>query len=301
MRFAFILNPVANRNRAGKEMGAWKDQILKLWPTATICESARKGDVTALSLELASDHDVVVACGGDGTLNELLSGIRGSRSIGAIIPMGSGNDFAKALGMSLEPHIALNQLQTAVPGAIDVVDVSVEGQRSFFQNTLGIGFDGWSNRYASASSIKNSRLRYTMAALKAIMNHGKQSYEVTIDGEKMETDALMITLANGGIEGGSFHVAPQARPNDGVLDVLIVLPIPKISLLIHLPFLLLRRRPAFPFMIYKKCNRISIVSKESMAVHADGESFGIDVHHIEAQLAKSAVRMMIPVNSSLLR
>ncbi len=298
MRFAFILNPAAN-NQKNRERGKRLETLIREYhPSAEVVYSERRGDITAKAKALSATHDVVVVCGGDGSVSELMQGIGGTDCIGGVLPTGSGNDFARGIGSSLHPEVEIANLGSHRIAGVDSVAVDVDGKKSAFQNTLGIGFDGWANYYASNLKFPTGKLKYVVAALKSVANHRAQRFDLMVDGISETCDALMITLANGGIEGGGFYVAPDADPEDGYLDIVIVRPIGKFGLVLRLPFLLFRRQPRFKALERRRCREIRISCHETMAAHADGESLGLHLKSISARVLAANARFLIPTHPS---
>ncbi len=299
MKYAFILNPAANNEKNRGRSAQMEELILKAHPSALIVHSEGKGDISSKAKALSKTHDVVIVCGGDGSVNELIRGLWGSTCIGGIIPSGSGNDFSRGLGLSLDPALEISLLGERIVVDLDSVEIEVDGQPSMFQNTLGIGFDGWANYFASLIDFPTGKLKYVVAALKSIRHHKAQRFDLVVDGRAEQCDALMITLANGGIEGGGFYVAPNARPDDGYLDVVIVKPLGKFGLIWRLPFLMFRRQPSFRALVRRQCRQIAVTCHDTMAAHADGESLGLGLKTVNAKIMHRSVRFLVPKHTSI--
>lgn len=297
MRFAFILNPAANNER-NRVRGTWLESLIRdHHPESHIVYSDRKGDIEFKARALASEYDVVIVCGGDGSVSELVQGLGGTDCIGGLIPTGSGNDFARGIGASLHPEVEIAALNSHRIAGIDAVSIEVDGNVSSFLNTLGIGFDGWANFYASRLKFPKGKLKYVIAALKSVAKHRPQQFDLVIDGKSETCEALMITLANGGIEGGGFYVAPDADPEDGYLDIVIVKPIGIFGLIWRLPFLMFRHQPNFRALDRRRCREIDIMCHDTMAAHADGESLGLHLKVIKARIMPAHARFLTPVRS----
>jgi diacylglycerol kinase (ATP) len=299
MKYAFIMNPAANNDKNRRRGVLLEALILKEYPNALIVHSDKKGDIALKASGISQSHDVVIVCGGDGSVNELIQGLRGSSCIGGVIPSGSGNDFSRGVGLSLNPAQEISKIGERMVVDIDTIEITVDGVPSMFQNTLGIGFDGWANHFASSITFPTGKLKYVVAALKSAWHHTPQRFELIVDGQAESCDALMITLANSGIEGGGFYVAPDARPDDGFLDVVIVKPIGKLSLVCRLPFLLFRKQPYFRAIIRRRCREIVITCDDVMAAHADGENLGLGIKSIQARVLHRAVRFLVPNRSAV--
>lgn len=289
------MNPAANNHKT-REQGNWLESLIrKHHPSAHIAYSERKGDIVSKARALSAAHEVIIVCGGDGSVSELVQGIGGTDCIGGVLPTGSGNDFARGIGSSLNPEVEIANLGSHRIAGVDTVAIEVDGESAVFQNTLGIGIDGWANFYASQLRYPKGKLKYVVAALKSVFRHNAQQYTISIDGVEESIDALMITLANGGIEGGGFNVAPGADPEDGMLDVVIVKPVGKFGLICRLPFLLFKRQPNFQALERRRCRHIHVKSRNPMAAHADGESLGLELAEINARVLAANARFLMPI------
>lgn len=300
MRIAFLINPTANRNALPPEALPWVKKIRQEFPEAQVRYSESAGHLTELARSLVGKVDACVACGGDGSLNKVILGLRHTPMILGLIPTGTGNDFAKSVGIHLQPEKALDQLKTARVGAIDVLEYHTQGSSGIFHNTLGIGFDGLANHFAAKLPFKQGRLRYPVSALQALYRQDAFEVSLQIDDNSIKSKVFMVTLANGAVEGGQFIIAPQAKPDDGWLEVLVIRKSSKLQLLVLLPFLLLRKRPTFAMMEYHRCKRIHFESDRKVAVHADGEQLGQDISSLSAQLAPQQLPFLIPSNPTQL-
>ena len=205
-RYLFIHNPAANRYRSGSY---FKRVVALAKQEIEHCEfvvSKDKHDIRKIVRKEASNYDIIVACGGDGTVRKTaIATLDFDVSLG-IIPLGSGNDFTKSLNIPSDLKRALLLLKSEKVADIDVGycnDIP-------FMNSLGFGFDGLTNEYASKSKISNGTLRYIFAALKANKNRSISNAEILFrDHQNISKPVIMITAANGRVEGGNFCIAPE--------------------------------------------------------------------------------------------
>lgn len=191
---------------------------------------------TELAQNFADQHPtgwVIVALGGDGTLLEVLEGVQRSTNAVPIgyIPAGSGNDFARAVGLSSKPYVALQQLiQTEKSVALDIGVYQNQSDqiKHYFSNNIGIGFDA--NVVHQANQGQKLRLSkwhlesaaYVSALLKTLVTQKGFPLSITIDGEKHDfPNAFVVSLTNIKYFGGGVGIAPLARMDDGKLDVVI--------------------------------------------------------------------------------
>ena len=152
-----------------------------------------------------AEDDIIVAVGGDGTVNEVARGILGTGKILGIIPCGSGDGLALHLGISRIPDKALD---TVLNGKIHMMDVGKINGRPFF-SVCGVGFDAVvSEMFAKSGS-------------RGLSNYVPEKYTISIDGHSWECDAVLITIGNSSQWGNGAKIAPLADTSDGMLDVTV--------------------------------------------------------------------------------
>lgn len=250
--------------------------------------SRKAGDMADLARQASRRHDIVVACGGDGTVSEISGGLVGEPAALGIVPMGNGNDCAKAMGIPADPEAALELIRE---GEAVRVDTGLCNGRHFI-NTLGFGYDGLTNLYAYRFSKVPGSLKYVLSALRAVGRH--QRYITAISGEGIPegeiSSRIMVTLANGRVEGGSFKVAPRALINDGRLQMLEVAPVPRFLLPFLLPLFLAGWQERLPWVRYRSVQSCSIQFEKSIPVHADGEIWPEKQKSFEISVRPGALR-----------
>ena len=180
---------------------------------------------TELARQAALDgYDMVIALGGDGTVHEVVNGLmqvaEEKRPILGVVPLGSGNDFAHAVGVPDKADRALAHALHGEPSRVDVgLLVEEQGRREFFNNTLGIGFDAVvtirSHRLPSPAWIPD--VSHSGDPDHRLINFDPASLHIETDQESWDESTLMLTLCNGPREGGGFHVSPDAKIDDGIL------------------------------------------------------------------------------------
>jgi diacylglycerol kinase (ATP) len=263
----FVINPVSggkNKSSFIKLAQACLDPVLF---DAEFVFSESVGHARELAAK-AVEHgfDIIVAVGGDGTINEVASAIEGSEKIMGIVPCGSGNGLARALNINLNRREAirtLNKLRT------ERIDTGTFNNRTFY-NMAGIGFDAHISS-CFAKIAKRGLQGYVRTAFTEISRYEPESYLIDIDGHKLERKAFMICLANSSQFGNNAHVAPKASLRDGLLDVCIIKPFP----LYHFPVMGLHMftktadRSRYVEIIKGKDIRITRVGEG--AIHVDGE------------------------------
>ncbi|MHB1177940.1 MAG: diacylglycerol/lipid kinase family protein [Daejeonella sp.] len=212
------------------------------------------------------DTDILVAVGGDGTINEVASAILGSGKTMGIVPYGSGNGLARSLGIPLNDKKAISRLSKLNSICIDTGELNA---KNFF-NMAGMGFDAHISTLF-ADGAKRGLHGYVKTTLSEISGYKPLHYRLEIDGRTYERNAFMISIANSPQFGNNAHISPLASLKDGLLDVCITKPFP----LYHFPVLGYRmfnkstHRSKYIEII--RGTEIRIVREINGAVHLDGE------------------------------
>ncbi|HAC16447.1 MAG TPA: hypothetical protein DCE78_10960 [Bacteroidetes bacterium] len=299
MAYAFILNPSANRTRAESAESWLQLMIDKYWPGSRIYVTSSKSDIQIKVQEAAKSFEVIVACGGDGTVNEVFSQVvkllpSNPNLVLSVLPMGSGNDFAKSVHFSTNPQVAIEQLKSAFVHHIDFVVYSSNHGNGYMFNTMNIGLGGQINFEASKVKKLKGPLIYIYSALKSVFNVVSADVDLIIDGNHSYENMVMLTIANGSIEGGNFKVAPMATNDDGVLDVVTVAPLPVWKLLPLLPLFLLGRQRWSKAVKFRKCRSLILESSLPIPLHVDGEQCGLEVTNLKVEIRKGELRVLSP-------
>ncbi|MDZ7714955.1 MAG: diacylglycerol kinase family protein [Balneolaceae bacterium] len=267
-RYLFIHNPAANRYRSSDDFKKVIDIARQEIKNCEFIVSKKRGDIQQIVEEQALNFDVIVACGGDGTVRETAIATLDWDICLGVVPLGSGNDVTKSLQIPTDLKKAILLLKN---GKRTNIDVGYCNEIPFI-NSLGFGFDGLTNQYASKSRITNGTLRYIISALKA--NFNRNIYKVKIsfkDRSDVSTEVMMITAANGRIEGGNFCIAPDASITDARLDIVLLKPISKWLLPLKLPFFLNGSHTVFKEVEIFKTQNCIINFDKPVEIHADGE------------------------------
>ena len=236
--------------------------------------------------------DVIVACGGDGTVNEIASSLVGSNVKLGIVPMGSGNGLASALKIPKSISGALNVIKNSNSTQIDVGEIN---KHYFFSNT-GIGFDA--NVINNYSKTKQRKLgSYFKASLLTFFNNPPSlSVKITTESKSLRLKPFMVFVSNSNEMGYDISLTPKASIQDGMLDAIIVEPLNKLEI-IYFGFLLLIKRPqSFKKAHYFLTKNLEITNLEKGGVLAqiDGESVQIKANQINIQINQAALLVVVP-------
>lgn len=221
---AFIVNPISGtkaKNRVGKLIRELLD-LQQFAPTVVVTEYA--GHATQLAQQFAmQEYYAVVAVGGDGTVNEVASGLIGSNTALGIIPNGSGNGFARHLDISTRMNRAIEMLNSS---EVINVDYGMVNDKPFF-STCGVGFDAV---VAEKFSDSERGLKgYVQTIFKDLFQYKPESYHLKGQDIDMTTTAFLVNFANASQWGYDAYIAPKASIQDGWLDVAVVSEFPMVA------------------------------------------------------------------------
>lgn len=271
---AVIYNPTSGRV---KNSAKW-DSIRGFLPKSTrFVGTTGPGDGVRLAKELAEEGiSIIAAAGGDGTVHEVANGIldSGKDPAFAVLPLGSGNDYARLLQIPFTPKEMVRKLCSTPAVAVDVGRIETDtAPPRWFINSCSLGLGG----AVTFESRKISYLRgvplYGLAAIRAIQKHFHSlPITLTVDGNQTSTHLLYMAIALGRAEGGGFQIAPTALLDDGKLDILHATKLSRLGALGYLPRMVLNLLPAGDEVIRRyQSSEIRVQSEVGMAVHSDGE------------------------------
>lgn len=220
---AFIVNPISgtkSKNRLAKLIRESLD-LQQFAPTVVVTEYA--GHATQLAQQFAlQDYYAVVAVGGDGTINEVASGLIGSQTALGIVPNGSGNGFARHLDISTRMNRAVEMLNNSEP---ILVDYGMVNDKPFF-STCGVGFDAVVA--ANFSDTDRGLKGYMQTILKDLFQYKPERYHIEGEGIDLTTTAFLVNFANASQWGYDAYIAPKASVQDGWLDIAVVSEFPMV-------------------------------------------------------------------------
>ncbi len=245
--------------------------------------------------------DMVIAMGGDGTVHEVVNGIMhlppGSRPILGVVPLGSGNDFAHAIGVPLESDRALYHALNGNPSEIDLgVMTDEHNRKEYFDNTLGIGFDAVVTIRSHKLPFLRGFLMYLTAVLQTIiLNHDPASMRIQSDEKSWEQSNLLLTMCNGPREGGGFLIAPEARLDDGLLHYAMIKKVSRLMMFRLVPEVMKGTHGRFKEVTLGSCRKMSVNADRPMYIHADGEiytGFGSNLRSVSFDILPKALKVI---------
>jgi diacylglycerol kinase (ATP) len=259
----------------------------------------RAGDTTELARQAVLDGvDVVLAAGGDGTLCEAVNGLVGSRTALGVLPVGTGNVWAKQLGLPAftltQPNRLLMAAHLLCDGCIKAVDVGRANDR-YFLLFAGLGLDAQVARGMEPRERATKRLGllpYLIASVVAAFEFYGVRTTVVVDGKVIKGRSLFILISNAQLYGGVLRIAPEARLDDGLLDVVIFNGVGPSYTLGHFLRVLGGRHLHDPSVKFRRARRVIVDCAKPWPVQIDGDPFGTTP--MTFQVIPRALRVIVP-------
>jgi YegS/Rv2252/BmrU family lipid kinase len=246
------------------------------------------GELARAALECSAS--LVIAWGGDGTINEIASTLAGSTIPLGIIPAGSGNGFANELGLTPDPERALD---VALSGRTRTIDGGEFDGRLFF-NIAGTGFDAAvAEQFNRRALGRRGMGPYVRIAAREMLRYTGLHYRVVLDGDEIVTDALLIAFANGREYGNRIRLAPGAKMDDGKLEAIVVQDRSPLARLWSCRFVALGQIERTPGVTVRGIETATIETEGDMVYHLDGE-IGHARNRIAVRVLPAALRVRVP-------
>jgi diacylglycerol kinase (ATP) len=276
-RVTLAVNPISGRG-LGRAFGARAAQVLREAGLEVEVLTAGSGPALAAATRAAvrTGPEALVVAGGDGMVNLGVNVTAGTGLPLGIIPAGTGNDIARSLGLPVgDPTAAalaaIQALTGPGPRTVDAVRCDVEGgNEAWFAGVLGAGFDALVNERANGWSWPRGPMRYNLAIARELPLFRPRHYVLDLDGERWETPAMLVAVANGPSYGGGMLVCPDARLDDGLVDVLVLEPISRLEFVRIFPRVYAGTHVHHPRVLIRRARRVS-VSAPGIVGYADGE------------------------------
>jgi YegS/Rv2252/BmrU family lipid kinase len=284
VRTKVIVNPVAGARSTRRKWPIISRLLERIGLTCDFNYTEGVGHAMELARIAASDgYRYLVAVGGDGTVNEVANGILHSTNASTttlgVVSTGTGSDFARSAGLARDYTTACANLTSSKRLTIDVglVEYQRDGKRQerFFVNSAGVGFD--------AAVVKETErlpkffggtIPYVAGMLRALVSYKNKDIVLKVGDEVERHRVLNVAVANGNYCGGGMRIAPEAKLDDRLLDVVIIGDMGKLELLKEFPTVYKGTHINHPKVSMRKVTNVSIESAEPMLVYADGEMLG---------------------------
>jgi diacylglycerol kinase (ATP) len=264
----FVLNPTSGvppvNFIVSKELELRKNQL-------SFCKSLNKEDTGLLIKQNFDNYEVFVAAGGDGTVHTVATELVGTDKILGVLPLGSGNGFAKEFGFKMNVRSLLSDIKKADSINIDVIEVNDK----LCLNVAGIGLDSF-----VAHSFNNLKLRgflpYVWLTFKTFLALRPFHVTIKVDGKEIVSEELFVlTIANTRQFGNNAFIAPAAKPNDGMTDIVLIRPFPKVLGSLFIIRLFTKRINKSKYVRHIQTDKEIVIETKETRFHIDGEPLEI--------------------------
>lgn len=286
-----IVNPVAGRGRVRREWPRIAERLRAAGVEFDTAETSAPGEAERIATQAAGEFDVVIAAGGDGTVHEVVNGLlsAGGGAAFGLLPLGSGDDFAKMLPAG----DAVARIARGATRACDAGRITA-GTVRYFANGMDVGFGAHASRNVRRVPRPLTGLGAYLGALAlTLVRYPKLELRLQLDGgAPFAQTTAMTAVMNGRAFGGSFHVCPEARIDDGELDLLIADGVGRIEILGLVPRIMRGVHGGDPRLKLTRARRVVIESQAPLLAEADGEIAFEDVHRLEVEVLPGALRVL---------
>lgn len=300
MKHLFVLNPSAGQYDRSQEMIA---RLADTLDPLGVAWEARVTDYPGHAVELAraaaetGESVRIYACGGDGTLNEVVNGAAGYPNAAVTqYPCGSGNDFLRLFGQDRGRFYDLKELVYGDQAAADLMDCN--GRLSL--NICSVGFDariGLGMAQFRRYPMVSGSMAYQLSLVKNLIAGIARPYEVEVDGETFAGDFSLLCACNGRYYGGGFHPSPRAVPDDGVLEFLLVKGVSRLTVARLVKLYAAGRAEEIPELVILRRGRSMKVRCDRLSmVNVDGER--LDADELSISLSAKKVNFIFPRGAS---
>jgi YegS/Rv2252/BmrU family lipid kinase len=261
-----IYNPTGGRGRVARRIAEVQQHLAALGAAVELYATQSADDLARAAAEASRDGSVdrVVICGGDGSVHHAVRDFDLERGTFAILPLGSGDDFADVCNV---PRDVRRACEVAVRGTVRKVDVALANGIRYL-GVAGLGFDSEVNEYANSVTWLRGSIVYTYATLRLLPRF--QPHRVAIDGAP-PSPIMFVAVGNSRQYGGGIRIAPDAKLDDAALDACIVHETSRWQLLMTMPRAYKGKHVQSPFVEVRRAAAFSFESEETLKVYGDGE------------------------------
>lgn len=294
-KIAFIINPISGTGHKNAILAYLRTVFTpQLGYEPVFYTTQGAGDAYTAATRYKNEHyDIVVAIGGDGTVNQVAKGLIDCNTKLAVIPVGSGNGLARHLKIPLSYHKAVDAILAEKVQLIDAGKINDE----IFFCTAGLGFEAViGDRFNSAGS--RGLITYIEFCAREYVKYRREVYHINLPGNVYDCKAFLITFANCAQWGNNAFIAPDANISDGMIDMVVWKRAPLVSMPLLTAGLFLKTIQYSEFVDTFRCKEVKITRQTEGLIQFDGESRVMD-KEITVSVLQHAVKVIVPVHADL--
>ena len=269
-----VANPTAGDGKAGRLIGKVNAILEQLGVDHEIRVSGSPEELEQLAHAAGEQGGIVAVLGGDGSVNLAVNGLAGTSGTLAVLPAGTGDDFAKAIDVG-KLEAATRLLADPKTVDVDLIGVTAGVEERRFINVAGAGFDSEVSDVAAGMRRRlGSRAHYAIATVKTLPRFVPARFHLDLDGSSIDVDAMLVVVGNSYAYGGGMKVLPQASIVDGALDICIVTAMSKAAFLRAFPKVYVGKHATHPNVMMLRGTDLKVEANRRVSVFADGEKVG---------------------------
>ncbi len=296
-KVALLINPTSGQGKGGKHAPVAARRLRERGLEVIELTGTSAQDAQTMAQDaIASGVDALVACGGDGTVHLAVQAVAGTDTPLGIIPVGTGDDNARGLGVPLKDvQAAADVIADGNTRTVDLGHVSTaDGTSRYFLGVMSAGFDSEVNERANEMTWPSGQLRYLVAIVAELRVFKALPYTMTVDNEVIKDEGMLVAVGNGVSYGGGMKVCPDASLDDGMLDATFLAKVSKFTFLRVFPSVFKGTHVNHPFVTQYRGKDFTLDGPNQIA-YADGERVGPLPAH--ATVKPASMQVFTPVQS----
>jgi diacylglycerol kinase (ATP) len=275
----FVVNPASGNGAAARTWPRMRALAAAQGLDGDALVTEAPGHAAELARQAAEDGArLVVAVGGDGTINEVVNGLLESESSEvelAVLPQGTGDDFARTFGIPTNPELAVAVAAAGAARPVDVGRASFVGGERYFANFAGAGISGAiAQRGARTSRRLGAKAAYMWATVTVFVRWSSVPMRIQLDDETREGAMYEVVVSNGKYAAGGMKIAPDASPDDGQFDAVLIGDVSKADFVTTFPKIYRGRHTTHPKVEVVRATTVAVDASEALPVVLDGEQPG---------------------------
>lgn len=289
MRYLLIVNPAGGSGRTMEALPEIETLLNDRKVDYEFHFTREPYHATDIVRDRGDGFDVIVSVGGDGTINEIINGLPDINKPLGIIPIGTGNDFARSCCIPYDNiHESINIL---LNNDVRKVDIGVANGYRFI-NVMGLGFEGRSSEIGRKLTLLKGPLKYLIAIAYTLFSYQRIPMKISIDDHEMDEDTFLVSIGNGWNVGGGLQLTPMAVLNDGLFNVCFVRDISKYRIVSNFTRLYNGSIGELEEIEEYQCKKIRIESSRQIPLHLDGEVLQGDRSKLQISLLPQAQKII---------
>ncbi|RNL79347.1 diacylglycerol/lipid kinase family protein [Nocardioides marmorisolisilvae] len=286
---AVLTNPTSGKGRGGRIGDVVHSRLSDTGYQVRALQGRDGDEALDLARQCVEDQvETLVVIGGDGMVHLAVQALAGSQTRLGLVPAGTGNDVARALGLPRKDAEAATDV--IIGGKERAIDLAKAGHK-YYVTVLAAGFDAIVNERANEMTWPKGQMRYNLATLAELRTFSPIPYVIEVDGEQQRFEAMMVAVGNSESFGGGMRITEGAVIDDGILDVVAIMPMSKLELIRTFPKLFSGTHVQHPKYRHW-AGKVVTVAAPGITAYADGER--MSALPLTVEVAPAALRVLVP-------